>query len=218
MSNRIHIVLSSEVVTASSVTVYCKKHKDGALKWILPLLWYIAINKMFCHLLLEWDQGYVFYILCGMITSISLLCITWSQFSDRARLLILNGCTSIRLIAFTYLGLTNNPFKEWPKTDFFTSSILSRISLLLYFIEQLKSDQKIRTRLNISIWICSCFLIVYLFYLILFLVREMSTWTMITTFDSLYTLQFVLVALLYSTLAFGFYSEKKQPFQTTAYV
>ena len=205
MDYLIYIVLLFEFAAAISATVYYKKYKSTPLKWMLPLLWYIAINEFTCHILLAPYRFEILYNFYEVIVCLGLLIITRLHLSHHTRIAIANVLIVVSAIAFTITAITQDPFKDWPVFSFTLSTILIIIALTLYLVEQLKSNKIAAYTRDIFLWVCIGFLIFHISYPVIMFSRYFLVMDSVFIYEAIFLIQFIAVIACYGTIAFGFY-------------
>ncbi|RMB56550.1 hypothetical protein EAX61_14165 [Dokdonia sinensis] len=204
-----YIVISVEIIAALAATFYFYKYKNTTLKWLLPLLWYIPANEIFCNFIVSRSFFYPFYNLYDIIVSVSILLIIKSQLRTRVRKKILRYLIIACLISFIINMLLINPLKEFTTGAFTFSACLIVVALLYYLIELLKIDEILNPSHNIFLWISAGFLIFHISYPILYFSRRFLNAGSLAFYNSLDKLHVTVVVLSYKTITFGFFWGKK---------
>ena len=84
------------------------------------------------------------------------------------------------------------------------------IGLLLYLIELLKTEEIVAFSRDLFLWICSGFLIFHISYPVIAFSRVYLFQDSYEISEPLLILQFIIISISYSVIAFGFYWGNKR--------
>lgn len=210
---QLYIVLAIEFFAAICGTIYYSKYKHTTLKWILPLLWYIPINEFFCHLILTKPGSEIlFYNIYEVVVPLSLLLIIRNQLNNKKRRLIISVLIGLCSLVFIVNMSLINLFKESPQEAFTIAAILIVFALLHYLIESLKSNEIIQPSKDLFLWVTCGFLVFHISYPVITFARKVLAHDSLVLFESLVTLQIVIIFLSYTLIGIGFiYSNTYKP-------
>ncbi|AWH74206.1 hypothetical protein DCS32_08535 [Dokdonia sp. Dokd-P16] len=201
--------IASEFIAAMFASIYFYKYQNTKLKLLLIIMWYIPINEVLGqYLFARTETGYLLYNLYRIIVPASFVYLISTQISDSLRKKIVFALSAFCFLTFLISIYFSNPLKEFSKTTFTIFTIAVLISLLIYFIELLKSDKVLNMSKNLFLWIALGFLIFFISFPVILLAREfVSDGDKIHR--SLNYIQFTVAILSYLTIAFGFYYGNK---------
>ncbi len=199
----------SEFTAAIFASIYYYKYRNSRLKLLLFILWYIPLNEMLAqYLFARTATGYLLKNLYRIIIPASLIFLIGTQITQSLRKKIVSIFFLLCVIIFIVSIYFVNPLKEFSSTNFTIFTFIVLVSLLIYFIDLLKSDRVLKMSRDLFLWVALGFLIFFIAYPVILLAREfVSDGNKIHR--SLNYIQFTVAILSYLTIAFGFYYGNK---------
>ncbi len=204
----------SEFTAAIFATIFYYKYRNSKLKLLLFILWYIPINEMLGqYVFARTGTGYFLYNLYEIIVTAGLIFLIGTQITQRSRKRFVYILFALSIVGYTISLYFFNPFKEFSTINFTLLTIAVLISLLVYFIDLLKSDRVLKMSRNLFLWVALGFLIFFIAFPVILLAREFIS-NANEVHRNLNYIQFAVAILSYLTIAFGFYwGDKVEPYK-----
>lgn len=200
-----------EIITAIVATIYYPKYKNSFTKYLLPFLWYVAINDIVAGIYSVKVSIYnaPFFNVFQIIFTVYYLSLYKSVVVSLKFKKFISYFILIYLFSFVIATIVDDFFRFHLSLSYITGSILIVTSIILYFSEILNSDKIIRINKMLMFWISIGLLISLLPDIPFDVVRRYYEKS--PTIPYIYVVTFLLVITYNLLLISGFiWSEKEQ--------
>lgn len=120
MYKLIYPLLAIEFIAAITATIFYSKYKHTSLKWLLPLLWYIPLNEVFCQFIVEAGKHIIFYNIYRVVTTIGILIITRNEIESSLRKKIMSSLIVISCLSYIINIHFSNPAMAYLEEGFYS--------------------------------------------------------------------------------------------------
>jgi hypothetical protein len=200
-----------QFITAVVATFYYPKYKNSHTKYLLPFLWYVALNDVIGGIYSAYVSKYnvPFYNIYQIVFTVYYLSLFKSVVESLKFKRLISYFILIYLFSFFVATLTDDFFKYHLSLSYITGSLLIVTSILFYFSEILNSDKIIRINKMLMFWISVGLLISLLPDIPFDVIRRYYEKS--PTIPYIYAVTFALVITYNLILISGFiWSEKEQ--------
>ncbi len=200
-----------QIITAIIASIYYPKYKNSQIKYLLPFLWYVAINDVVAGVYSAKISIYnaPFFNVFQIIFTVYYLSLYNSVIESLRYKKIISYFILIYILSFIIALIFDDFFKFHLSLSYITGSILIVTSIILYFSEILNSDKIIRINKMLMFWISIGLLITLLPDIPFDVIRRYYEKS--PTIPYIYIVTFLLVITYNLLLIFGFvWSEKEQ--------
>ncbi len=196
----------AEFTAAIAATIYFFKYKQTEIRWLLLLLWYIALNERVAkyYVVLTETSNTWIYNIYDIVVCLGLLYIIRSQLIQKLHRKIVLYFIGLSFVLFVINYILLDPLKNPSFFAFSISSVLIVISVLFYLVRILYSASVENVSRDLFLWIAAGFLIFHISYPVIYIARVYFPGEKNQYLTSLYMIQGIVVVISYLTIAFGF--------------
>lgn len=200
-----------QVITAIVASIYYPKYKNSEAKYLLPFLWYVAINDIVAGIYSATVSVYnaPFFNIFQIVFTVYYLSLYKSVVESLKFKKLISYFILLYLFSFIVALFTDDFSKFHLSLSYITGSILIVTSIILYFSEILNSDKIIRINKMLMFWISMALLTCLLPDIPFDVIRRYYEKS--PTIPYIYVVTFVLIITFNLILISGFiWSEKQQ--------
>lgn len=200
-----------QIITAIVASLYYPKYKNSFAKYLLPFLWYVAMNDIVAGIYSTTVSKYnaPFFNIFQLIFTVFYLSLYKSVVESLKFKKIISYFILVYLFSFIVATIVDDFFRFHLSLSYITGSILIVSSIILYFSEILNSDKIIRINKMLMFWISIGLLISLLPDIPFDVIRRYYEKS--PTIPYIYVVTFLLVITYNLLLISGFiWSEKQQ--------
>lgn len=201
-----NFTLQIEIITAIFATIYFRKYKKSYLKYFLIILWYIVINEITGFYIREYlnKSNAIIYNIYYVVNFTFLL----SVYRNFTISKTYKKCINIFIITY-WITCIINLFYEDCLTEpqiipYILASSFLIVSILMYFIEILKSEQILNITKNLLFWISIGLLLFHIGYIPYKIIQKFSPIESIMTLEKLRSIFYSLILILNICYIIGF--------------
>ncbi len=218
-----YFVLFSELLASIIGTIFFFKFKHTYLRYFLFLLWFIFLSEIFAHYIhdhkiksliyyKESNGWYYNHWVYNVLDTLSFM-VYYYIFYNALNTLKHKKLVKLFAILYILFSIINwtfiqNFLSEMQSYLFITGAIFLIISIILYFIELLKSEKILIFHKNLLFWI-SIGLLIYYAGSIPF-AAEYNGYALIPGIHDLFLIVYILATTMYLTFTFGLIWSKKE--------
>lgn len=198
-----------ELLTAIVAFIYYYKYKNSNLKWLLFLLWYIALNDIigyFSRVYFGIIYNAILYNIMYVLNFTILLYIYKTSVKNVLSKKIISYFSYLYLFSVVIDIFYKNYFIEAQSLPFIIGSFFLIISIILYFIEILNSEEILSIKNNLLFYISVGLLLYYTSSIPFRIVQEYY----LTNVSTLYGIKFSFVIIMNLFFIYGFIWSKKK--------
>ena len=201
----------TEFIAAITATIYFYKYKnDPVLKWMLPYLWYVAINEIVGYYVVL-VKGWLTYELVNIYSTITVLFMLWivhQTVKKKKEKLVVKSLAVIFSTVFLYDLISKGLGLSWPLSDL-SGSIVAVTGFCIYCVHLFSTDDKITLVRDLMTYIVLGFTIFFVASPIIILTIDIYEYNYALVLQ-LKNLLFIIIILMYLIFSFGFiWSEKR---------
>ncbi len=199
-----------ELITAIVAAIYYYKYKSSSLKWFPFLLFYIALNDFAGYFLREYlniRHNAILYNVMYVFNFTILLYIYKSHVKNLISKRVINYFIYTYILSVIINGFYVNYFDKAQSIPFIIGSLFLIISIIIYFIEILNSEEILSIKKNLLFYI-SVGLLLYYTSSIPF--RIVQNYYQTTYINTLYGIKFCFVIIMNLFFIYGFICSKQK--------
>lgn len=195
-----------EIITAIIASIYYSKYKNTYLKYFLILLWYIVTNEILGFYIREVlnKNNAIIYNIYYVINFTFLLSIYWHFIKKNIYKRIILSF----IVMYWSSCIINRFYENWfdmPQIiPYIIASMFLIISILLYFVEIIKSEQILHINRSILFWISIGLLLFHIGYIPYKVVQKYHDYISIINLENLRSLFYSLILILNICYIIGF--------------
>lgn len=202
-----------QIITAIIITVYRYKLTKPILKVFVPFFWYAVLNEFigrFYASYINVDYNLIVYNLYFTIVFFYLLTVYRLYIKNKIvkKTIIIFMVLYTVCIGYELFFLKVNYFEQQQTVAYVTGGVFILISVLLYFFEELSSNEIIQIDRKIIFWIS----IAYFFYYIAMVLLKVGQnfYAVSSSHRYLFNVLIIMTLLMNLILIFGFIWSKKE--------
>lgn len=201
-----NFTLQIEIVTAIVATIFYYKYKNTYLKYFLFILWYIVINEIsgYCCRTFYNKNNSILYNIYYIINFTFLLSVYRNFISNRSYKTYINFFIIIYWISCIINLFYENCFKEAQVIPYIIASTFLIVSIVMYFIEILRSEQILKITRNLLFWISIGLLLFHIGYIPYKIVQKFLKIDSIIHLENLRSIFYSLILILNICYIIGF--------------
>ncbi len=212
VNNLMLIIKSSvkylELITAIIGAIYYYKYKNSSLKWFLFLLFYIAFNDflgLFMRVYLGIKHNAILYNIMYIINFTILYYVYKTHIKNNTSKKVITYFLYLYLLSVIINGFYVNYLMKAQSIPFIIGSLFLIISIIIYFVEILNSEEILFIKKNLLFYISVGLLLYYTSSIPFRIVQDYYT----TNFNILYGIKFCFVIIMNLFFIYGFIWSKE---------
>lgn len=197
-----------ELITAIIGSAYYYKYKNSNLKFFLPFLYFLVLLEFFGKYCYElFDSNYVVYNVYHFINFIFVLVLFRSFLKRERNKKWISFFVAIYVIAFFGNMFFENYLTQIQSIPFIIGALLVIITIILYYLEILTTDEVLYVSSNLLFWISIGFLLYFVGKIPTRIVK--NYWEGISYYRSIYITEYILAIIMNIFFITGFICSNK---------
>lgn len=198
--------LQIEIITAIFASIYYYKYKNSYLKYFLILLWYIVFNEIAGYCIREYfiKNNSIIYNIYYVVNFTFLFSVYRNFISNKSFKKYINFFIIIYWICCVINLFYEDCFSNAQIVPYIIASVFLIISILMYFIEILKSEQILKINRGLLFWISIGLLLFHIGYIPYKIIQKFSNIESIQELEALRSIFYSLILILNICYIIGF--------------